>query len=113
MVAGMTDRSTVRAAMLTALEPSLGPELIEVFDDLLPDWPWRESIPADHWHRAEVRDAVVVHSRERRHLHEALVDVIGETHAGTLMEYLVPAPWTVLDRLGVPVADLVAAPNAA
>jgi len=42
-----------------------------------------------------------------------LVEVIGETHAGTLMEYLVPAPWTVLDRLGVPVADLVGAPNAA
>ena len=99
--------------MLAALEPSFGSELIAVFDELLPDRPWRESIPAEHWYRPEVRDAVSAHSRARRHLHESLIKVMGETHAGTLMEYLVPAPWSVLDRLGVPVTDLVAAPNAA
>lgn len=99
--------------MIAALEPKLGAELIGVFDELLPNRPWRESIPDEHWYRAEVRDAVVAHGRERRHLHGALIEVIGETHAGTLMEYLVPAPWTVLDRLGVPVADLLATPTAA
>lgn len=113
MVAGMTDWSTARTAMMTALEPSLGPELLRVFDELLPVRPWRESIPAEHWHRADVRDAVSAHSRERRQLHQALIEVIGERDAGTLMEYLVPAPWGVLDRLGVPVSDLVAAPDAA
>lgn len=113
MVEDMTDWSTARAAMMTALEPTFGPELIQVFDELLPRRAWRESIPAKHWYRSEVRDAVAAHSRERRHLHAALIDVIGEDHAGTLMEYLVPAPWTALERLGVPVADLVAAPNAA
>jgi hypothetical protein len=113
IVAGMTDWSTRRTAMLTALESSMGAELIGVFDELLPDRPWRESIPAEHWYRADVRDAVAAHSRERRHLQESLVEVVGETHAGTLMAYLVPAPWTVLDGLGVPVADLVDTPNAA
>lgn len=51
--------------MLTALEPTLGPELIGAFDELLPCRAWRESIPAEHWRRAEVRDAVVSHSRGR------------------------------------------------
>lgn len=99
--------------MLTALEPSLGEEMIRVFDELLPKRPWREAIPAEHWCRAEVRGAVATNFLERRHLHGKLIEVIGETHAGTLMEYLVPAPWTVLDRLGVPVADVLAAPTAA
>jgi hypothetical protein len=67
MVAGMTDWSTARVGMLTALEPSLGPELIQVFDELLPDRPWRESIPAEHWQRAEVRDAVAAHRDPRWH----------------------------------------------
>jgi hypothetical protein len=50
----------------------------------------------------------------QRDLHEALVGLLGEVHAGTLMEYyLVPAPWTVLARLGVPVGELVAVPHAA
>ena len=99
--------------MMTALAPSLGTELIPVFDELLPARPWRESIAAEHWYRADVREAVSAHGQERRNLHRALIKHIGETHAGTLMEYLVPAPWAVLDRLGVPVADLVAASDAA
>jgi hypothetical protein len=109
----MADWTTARAAMLAALEPSMGPELIEVFDELLPDQRWRDTIPLQHWARPEVREAVAAHSPDRRHLHEALIGVLGEVHAGTLMEYLVPAPSTVLARLGVPVADLVAAPHAA
>jgi hypothetical protein len=93
--------------MLAALEPSLGPELTAVFDELLPDQPWREAIPAEHWERAEVRRAVAAHSRDRRSLHESLIELLGDRHAATLMEYLEPAPWTELVHLGVPVADLM------
>jgi hypothetical protein len=109
----MTNGTTARAATLTALEPSLGPELIEVFDELLPDRRWRDSIRIEQWERPDVREAVAAHSKDRRHLHEALVRLLGEVHAGTLMEYLVPAPWTVLVRLGVPVAELAAVSHAA
>lgn len=109
----MTDWSTARVSMIEAFEPILGPELIPAFDELVPARPWRESIPAEHWYRTQVRDAVAAHASGRRHLHDTLIEVIGEVHAGTLMEYLVPAPWAVLDRLGVPVADLLVAPKAA
>jgi hypothetical protein len=109
----MTDGTTARAAMLAALEPSLGPELIKVFDELLPDQRWRDAIRIEQWTRPEVQAAVAAHSPNRRHLHEALVELLGEVHAGTLMEYLVPAPWSVLVRLGVPVAALAAVSHAA
>lgn len=99
--------------MLAALEPSLGAHLTEVFDELLPKQRWREVIPVEHWLRPEVRAAVDAHGRARRHLQDKLIDVLGEAPAGTLMEYLVPAPWTTLDRLGVPVADLMTGPRAA
>ena len=99
--------------MLTALEPSLGAELVRAFDEMLPNQRWREAIPAEHWRRPEVRDAMAAHSVGRRHLHEKLVEVIGEAAGDTLMEFLPPAPWTVLARLGVPVAELVEAPSAA
>jgi hypothetical protein len=109
----MTDGTTARVAMLAALEPSLGPELLEVFDELLPDRRWRDAIRIEQWDRSDVRQAVAAHSQARRHLHETLVGLLGEVHAGTLMEYLVPAPWSVLARLGVPVEALVAVPHAA
>lgn len=109
----MTSWTTARAAMLTVLEPSLGSELVVVFDELLPDQRWREVIPAEQWHRPEVRDALAAHGPDRRHLHRTLIGILGETHAATLMEYLPPAPWAVLDGLGVPVADLLAVPRAA
>lgn len=109
----MNDWSADRAAMLTALEPSLGAELVAVFDERLPARRWREWIPSEHWLRPEVRDAMSDHSQARRHLHESLIALLGAHHAGTLMEYLVPAPWAVLARLGVPVSDLLAAPYAA
>lgn len=99
--------------MLTVLEPSLGPELVVVFDELLPDQRWREAIPSEQWRRPEVRDAIAAHGPDRRRLHRALIGLLGETHAATLMEYLPPAPWTVLSGLGVPVADLLAVPSAA
>ncbi len=99
--------------MLAALEPTMGSELIQIFDELLPTNPWRDSIPSEHWFRADVREAMAVHSRPRHHLHESLIGCIGERHAGTLMEYLVPAPWIELRRLGVPVDDLVAPPRVA
>lgn len=109
----MTDWAAARGSTVAALEPTLGAELVGVFDELLPDRPWREAIPAEHWRRAEVRAAVAAHERARRHLHAALIEALGEAPARTLMEFLVPAPWTVLERLGVPVADLVDAPTAA
>jgi hypothetical protein len=99
--------------MLSVLEPSLGSELVVVFDELLPDQRWREAIPAEQWRRPEVRDAIAAHGPDRRHLHRTLIEVLGETHAAMLMEYLPPAPWTVLSGLGVPVADLLAVPSAA
>lgn len=99
--------------MLSALEPSLGPELVVVFDELLPRQRWREAIPAEQWLRPEVRDAIAAHGPGRRHLHRTLIGILGETNAATLLEYLPPAPWTVLDRIGVPVADLLAVPSAA
>lgn len=102
-----------RDAMLTALEPDLGPALVVAFDELLPAQRWREAIPAQQWRRPEVRDAIAAHGPGRRHLHRTLIGILGETHAATLMEYLPPAPWTVLQRLGVPVADLVVVPPAA
>ncbi len=105
---GMTDERSARAAMLEALEPQLGPELIRVFDELLPKKPWGTTIPAEHWHRVEVRAVVANYEAKRRDLHDALIDLIGEPHAGTLMDHLLPAPWSTLSRLGVPVADLVA-----
>lgn len=99
--------------MLSVLEPSLGCELVVVFDELLPDQRWREAIPAEQWRRPEVRDAIAAHGPARRRLHRALIGILGATHAATLMEYLPPAPWTVLDGLGVPVTDLLAVPSAA
>src|SRR5688572_16345362 len=69
IVVGM-DQSTARAALITAFEPIMGPEVIETFDELLPNRLWREAIPAEHWQRAEVRDAVDAHSGARHHLHE-------------------------------------------
>ena len=102
-----------RDAMLTVFEPSLGPELVVVFDGLLPDRRWREAIPAEQWRRPEVRDAITAQGPDRRHLHRTLIGVLGETHAATLLEYLPPAPWTVLEGLGVPVADLLSLPRAA
>jgi len=99
--------------MLTALEPGLGAELVRAFDEMLPKQPWRETIPAEHWRRPEVRQAMALHSVGRRHLHEKLVEVIGEAAGDTLMEFLPPAPWRVLARLGVPVADLLSVRSAA
>lgn len=99
--------------MLTVLEPGLGAKLVVAFDELLPAQPWREAIPAEQWRRPEVRDAIAAHGPDRRRLHRALIGILGETHAATLMEYLPPAPWTVLDGLGVPVADLLAESSAA
>ena len=99
--------------MLTLFEPLLGPALVVAFDELLPDQRWREAIPAEQWRRPEVRDAITAHGPERRHLHRTLIEVLGETHAATLLEYLPPAPWRVLDGLGVPVAALLAVPRAA
>lgn len=99
--------------MLTVLEPALGPELVVAFDELLPAQRWREAIAPEQWHRPEVRDAVAAHGPDRRHLHRKLIEILGETHAATLMEYLPPAPWIVLAGLGVPVADLLAVQRAA
>jgi hypothetical protein len=79
----------------------------------MPDQRWRGAIPAEQWHRPEVRDAITAHGPARRHLHRTLIGILAETHAATLLEYLPPAPWTVLDGLGVPVADLLAVPSAA
>lgn len=109
----MSHWSTARMEMLAALEPTLGSDLIQVFDELLPDHPWRDAIPAEHWFREEVRAAVAAHGPARRHLHEGLVALLGEIHAATLMEYLVPAPWRELIGLGVPVADLLTTSRAA
>ena len=109
----MTSWTTARAAMLTVLEPSLGAELVVVFDELLPNQRWREVIPAEQWRRPEVRDALAAHGPDRRHLYRTLIGILGETHAATLMELLPPAPWAVLTGLGVPVADLLAVPRAA
>lgn len=92
--------------MLAALEPTLGDHLTAVFDELLPKRMWREAISADEWLRPEVRTVVATHGPARRHLHDKLIEVFGEAPAATLMEYLVPAPWTMLEQLGVPVAEL-------
>lgn len=99
--------------MLTALEPSLGPALVVAFDEMLPAQRWRKAIPVEQWRRPEVRDVVSAHGPDRRHLHRALIELLGETSAATLMEYLPPAPWTLLDGLGVPVTNLLTAPHAA
>ncbi len=99
--------------MLTAFEPSLSPALVVAFDEMLPAQRWREAIPAEQWRRPEVRDVIAAHGPDRRHLHRALIEVLGEASAATLMEYLPPAPWIVLSGLGVPVADLLTAPRAA
>jgi hypothetical protein len=99
--------------MLTVLEPSLGPALVVAFDEMLPRQRWREAIPAQQWGRPEVRDAIAAHGPGRRHLHRKLIEVLGEPHAATLMEYLPPAPWTVLDGLGVPMAELLSETSAA
>lgn len=99
--------------MLSALEPSLGPALLVAFDEMLPAQRWREAIPAQQWRRPEVRDVIAANAPDRRHLHRTLIGVLGETHAATLLEYVPPAPWTVLQGLGVPVADLLAVRRAA
>lgn len=109
----MTDWPAARAALLTALEPALGAELVRAFDEMLPNQRWREVIPAEHWRRPEIREAMAANSVGRRHLHQKLVEVLGEAAADTLLEYLPPVPWTLLERLGVPVAGLVATPRAA
>jgi hypothetical protein len=88
--------------MLAALESRAGEEVAEAMAALLPSQPWREVVPAHHWLRPEVVDAVAASARPRFALHESLIALIGEEHAATLMEYLVPAPWRELDRLGVP-----------
>jgi len=99
--------------MLAALEPTLGAHLTELFDELLPKRRWREATPSEQWLRPEVRGAIEAHGPARRHLHDKLIEVFGEAPAATLMEYLVPAPWTMLKPLGVPVADLRTSPRAA
>lgn len=109
----MTDTSTARAAMIAAFAPLLGPDVADTFDELLPDPRWREVIPTDYWQRPAVRAAVAAHAEARGHLYGRLVEVIGEPHALTLMEHLVPAPWNELVHLGVPLADLVTARTAA
>ena len=38
--------------MLTVFEPSLGPELVVAFDELLPAQRWREAIPTEQWQTA-------------------------------------------------------------
>ena len=63
--------------MLTVFEPSLGPELVVVFDELLPAQRWREAIPTEQWRRPEVRDALSAHGPDRRHLHRTLIGVLG------------------------------------
>ncbi len=105
----MTDWVTARATMLEAFEPIMGAEILSAFDELLPKRPWREAIAAQHWYRPEVLDAVGECSPRRYQLHNKLIEVIGEAPAGVLMEFLPPAPWAELERLGVPVRDLLVA----
>jgi hypothetical protein len=95
--------------MLAALEPHMGEEVVAAFAALLPSQPWREAVPTHHWLRPEVVDAVAAFGGQRLALHESMIALIGEEHAGTLMEYLVPAPWRELQRLGVPLPETAAA----
>lgn len=91
-----------REAMLAALASHMGAEQSRVFSKMLPARPWREVVPSHHWFRREVWEAVGGFAPQRFLLHEGLIELIGEEHAGTLMEYLMPAPWRALERLGVP-----------
>jgi hypothetical protein len=93
--------------MLKALEPSMGVGLTASFSKLLPDLPWREVVPSHHWLRSEVMEAVAVFEPRRRLVHEALIDLIGEVHAATLMEHLPPAPWRELVGRQVPLERTV------
>ena len=104
----MSDWPAAREAMLASLEPTLGVELAQAFGEMLPRQPWREAISTQHWYRPAVLDAIAEVSYARYQLHESLIRVIGEEHAGTLMEYLVPARWRDLERLGVPLEVLAA-----
>jgi hypothetical protein len=88
--------------MLRALQPHLGHDAIQAFDALLPAAPWREVVPDHHWLRREVVDTITAFGQRRFALHETMIELIGEEHAATLMEHLVPAPWRELERLGVP-----------
>jgi hypothetical protein len=71
----------------------------DVFDRLFPTRPWAEVVPPELWYRREVleqRD-----ERERLLLYRALEDLVGTTHASTVMAYLPPVPWQVLARYGI------------
>ncbi|MEX2658384.1 MAG: hypothetical protein WD232_01710 [Acidimicrobiales bacterium] len=93
-----------REAMLEALEPQMGAEVMASFLQLLPRRPWREVVPSEHWLRPELLELLARSEPARALVHDAMGELIGEEHAATLMEYLAPAPWGALDALGVPIA---------
>src|SRR5688500_4924350 len=92
-----------REAMLAAFEAPLGAESTRILGDLLPTQPWRTALPAKDLARPAVLEVMAARAPRVAELHEALVRLIGEEHAGTCMEYRVPAPWLELRRLGVPI----------
>ena len=81
----------------------MGQESARTLGALLLPEPWPTSVPAAHWLRADVMELVGSWMVRRFELHDALIALLGEEHAGTLMEHLLPAPVQELERLGVPV----------
>jgi hypothetical protein len=103
----VVDATEDRERAVEHLGSLLGPAATEVLDQLMPRKPWRTTIPATEWRRPEVLDEMIAFGPRRRRLHARLIELLGEDDAGTLMEYVLPASWRDLDRMGVPLDRLL------
>lgn len=91
-----------RDAAVAAFVPRVLPmRLACAFDQLLPVIPWSRWVPAEILRRPDIAAKVNDYAPTRWRLRETLTAHIGAEHADTVMRYLCPAPWSVLQSAGV------------
>lgn len=88
-----------RSAAIAAMGVHIGEEAAATLDQLLPQRPWWEYVPAEVLMRYEV--AIASEPAARHSLYCALAERIGHDHAGVLLAFLLPVPARVLLAQGV------------